>query len=143
MTVASRHLITWAPSLIMLSLIIWLSTINQPEFQIYYATLLDALPLPDAAFNYLQAHHKIGHSVCYGLLTVITCLCLRNRCLLAMLLVFSLGLLLEGVQVLLPTRSAQWMDIGYNLKGILAGAGLVFLFKIKGRVAKVADRKEP
>jgi len=37
--------------------------------------------------------------------------------------------LLEGVQYFLPTRAASWVDLGYNLLGILVGAGIVSFWK--------------
>ena len=57
-------------------------------------------------------------------------MCLLGRNLLTILLVFSLGTVLEGVQYFLPTRGASCLDLGYNLAGILVGVVIVWIFKV-------------
>jgi len=71
---------------------------------------------------------------------MITCICLRNRTLLTILLVFSLGAVLEAVQYFLPTRAASWVDLGYNLVGIIAGTAIIW--SVKSLQSKTASRRD-
>jgi len=68
------------------------------------------------------------------------CICLRNRTLLTILLFFSLGLLLEGVQYFLLTRAGSWVDLGYNLVGVLAGTAIIW--GVKSIQSKTASRRD-
>jgi VanZ family protein len=137
---SSMHLIKYASIFLILILIVWLSCISQPVFAGYYVDFLDVLPLSDSTHHYLKAHYKIGHPLCYAILAAITCLCLRNRYILSILLVFSLGAALEIVQSFLPTRAASWVDLGYNLVGVIAGAGITW--GLKSLQSKAASRRD-
>jgi len=106
----------------------------------YYVDFLETLPLSDGAHRYLRAHYKIGHSLCYAILVAITCLCLRSRYLLSILLVFSLGALLEIVQYFIPTRAASFVDLGYNLVGVIAGTAIIW--GVKSLQSKAASRRD-
>ncbi|MDT8445242.1 MAG: hypothetical protein RQ722_13185 [Desulfuromonadales bacterium] len=61
--------------------------------------------------------------------------------LLTILLVFSLGLLLEGVQYFLPTRAGSFVDLGYNLVGVVAGVGVVWSWKTLNRTLIKSDER--
>ena len=132
----------WFFNLVCFSLIILFSLIAQPVFSENYLRIVDAMTLPDALSLYLRTHYKIGHPLCYAILTAITSICLRRRYLIAILLPFSLGAILEFVQSFLPTRSASWIDLGYNLAGVLTGAALVWVVKnMRGQSIDEVDHK--
>ncbi|PNU18661.1 hypothetical protein C2E25_16420 [Geothermobacter hydrogeniphilus] len=105
------------------SLVVLLSCISQPTFESWYTHALGRLPLPDAARYYLINHYKLGHSLCYFLLTLTFGFTLRPRWPWLILAPFLLGVLLEIIQTTLPTRSGDWHDLLYNLAGI--GVGVV------------------
>jgi VanZ family protein len=139
---SSMQLIKYASIFLMLILIVWLSCISQSVFARYYVDFLDIFPLSDSSHHYLKAHYKLGHPLCYAILAAITCLCLRGRYFLSILLVFSLGVSLEIVQYFLPTRAASWVDLGYNLVGVIVGAGIVLFLKTVGRGTRDEGREE-
>lgn len=126
MPVSQKSYLQFLPIFLMMSLIIWLSCISQPTFHSNYTGFLNTLPLPEALHRFLAGHYKLGHPFCYFLLTVITAATLRKQLLLTILLTFTLGASLELVQYFLPTRAASFVDLGYNLVGILFGAGIVW-----------------
>ncbi len=142
MLASPRQLTPWIPTLIMTVLIVWLSTISKPVFHANYTSFLDTLPLPEVIHRFMAGHYKIGHPLCYSLLAAITSVALRGRYLLVILLSFSLGVLLEAVQYLLPTRAGSFVDLGYNLSGVLVGAGVVWVLKtfISRRGAETAEK---
>ena len=127
----------------MLGLIIWLSTISQPVFHANYTGFLDLLPLPEMAHRFLLGHYKLGHPLCYAILTAILVWTLRGRYLLVLLMAFALGVVMEGLQHFLSTRSGDIVDLGYNLAGIIAGAGTIFLLKTMGRRMRHGERETP
>ena len=133
----------YIPTLIMLGLIFWLSTISQPVFHANYTGFLDLLPLPEVAHRFLHGHYKLGHPLCYAIFTATVVLTLRGRYLFAVLVAFALGVAMEGVQHFLSTRSGDIVDLGYNLVGIIIGAGTIFLLKTMGRRMRHNERETP
>ena len=125
-SVGYKSLLLTAPIVL---LIVFFSCVDGDSFRQLYESSLRQLPLPDEWLIYLSRHYKFGHPFCYAILAAITFLCLLGRNLPTILLVFSLGTALEGVQYFLPTRGASWVDLGYNLAGILAGIAIVWFLK--------------
>jgi VanZ family protein len=60
----------------------------------------------------------------------------------SILLVFSLGASLEIVQSFLPTRVASFLDLGYNMVGVIADAGIICGLKSLS-LAETAERSKP
>ncbi len=126
----SRRMIFFGAScLIVLLLIVLFSSVDKATFMANYRGLIHSLPISDSSQRYLISHYKLGHPLCYAILAAITCLCLKNRYILSILLVFSLGASLEIVQYFLPTRAASWVDLGYNLVGVIAGTAIIWGLK--------------
>ena len=70
-----------------------LSCISQPDFSDLYTAGLGFLPLAKSTRTFLVNHYKIGHSVLYGLLTVVFFYSLKkHRLILAPILAFAFGL---------------------------------------------------
>jgi hypothetical protein len=57
----------------------------------------------------------------------------RNQILFAFVLTNYVGILNEGLQILIPGRNASWGDVGLNLLG--TALGLVFYFGIKNWIS--------
>ncbi len=81
------------------------------------------LPLPAVAMPLPQAD-KLEHLLAYALLSAYAVMlfegCVARRVALAGLVLFGLGI--EGLQSLLPWRSAEWPDVLANALGVSLGA---------------------
>lgn len=123
--IAGRIVLRYLICLLTMVIVGALSCINQDVFHQILAGWLGLFPLKDASRTFLVSHYKVGHSVLYGLLTLVFFYSLKNRqYLLAPLLAFAFGLSMELIQFLLPTRASAWTDLGYNLAGIRGGYGV-------------------
>lgn len=90
-----------------------------------------------AAVQLLPRAEERWHVVQYGLLGVLVWLAIgsrfERRILVAALLVGVAGWLDEGVQLILPDRVYDWMDVGLNAASGLAGALILGLSVRAGR----------
>jgi VanZ family protein len=85
--------------------------------------------IPEVPASDLPNADKLEHLAAYavlGGLALLSAESRRGRALLAVGVVV-LGLALEGVQALLPWRTASWADGAANLAGVVLGAGAVLL----------------
>jgi len=73
----------------------------------------------------LQDSPGFGHFVCYAILGFsLAGVFLSRSALLAVLVAGAYGVLMECVQMFIPSRDASLLDIGVNLMGIAVGLGL-------------------
>jgi VanZ family protein len=86
----------------------------------------------------LRESPGLGHFLCYCLLSFsLSGVFSRRFILFAPLVAVVFGMLMEGVQIFIPSRDASFGDIGINLLGVGVGVGLYFLW---GRVVGVLRR---
>ena len=83
-------------------------------------SLMPAAQIPDTGLS-----DKLGHALAYGILTVLGLYAYARHPLSVLAGVFSLGLALEGLQYLTPTRTFEWLDVAANGVGIVLGLAIV------------------
>jgi len=84
--------------------------------------------------KWLRANSEFGHFVGYALLSLsLSGAMSRRRVFVAPLIALGFGLLMEGVQVFIPSRGASLGDMGVNVLGVVVGLGLYLLWVIYAR----------
>jgi VanZ family protein len=113
-----RPAMRWLPSLLLMALIFYLSS-------------LPATDIPDLGWVDLVAK-KAGHAVGFGLLSITylyalpTQLSLPNRLLLAWMLTFAYGLTDEWHQSFVLSRNASLVDVGIDAVGAAIALWLIY-----------------
>ena len=72
---------------------------------------------------------NLGHFLCYTLLSLsLSGLFSRRKKYLAPLVAMGFGILMEIVQIFIPSRDSNLLDIGVNILGISLGFGIYWLW---------------
>ena len=70
----------------------------------------------------LRESPNLGHFLCYALLSLsLSSVFSRHKPYTAPLVAFSFGIVMEAVQLFIPSRDPSLFDIGFNIVGILVG----------------------
>lgn len=79
--------------------------------------------------SWLLTHSGMGHLMCYAMLSLaLSGVFSRQQLFVAPLVAVSFGLLMESVQIFIPTRGASLADIGINILGAAIGFGFYRLW---------------
>ena len=71
----------------------------------------------------------LGHFICYGLLSLsLVGVFSQQRRFLAPLVALGFGVLMEIVQVFIPSRDASFLDIGVDFLGVCLGFGVYLIW---------------
>ena len=82
----------------------------------------------------LRASHNFGHFVCYAMLSLsLAGVFSRRHKILAPLLAGIFGVVMELVQMFIPSRDASFPDIGINVLGAALGFGVYLLAGVLAR----------
>jgi len=106
------------------------SCTSTQDFNEIYNWIMELLSLSGSSFSVsLLASPGLGHFLCYAVLSFsLSGLFLRRRIWIAPLLAVLFGVLMEFVQIYIPSRHAELMDIAINALGITLGLGLHMLW---------------
>jgi len=102
------------------------SCTSSETFSQIYTAVADFLSLSRTTLSAtLRSSPNLGHFLCYSLLCLSLCSVLsHSKPHAAPLLALSFGIVMEVVQIFIPSRDPSWSDIGFNLAGISLGFGI-------------------
>ncbi len=122
------------PAAVMFIVLTVASCTSTQAFNVVYTEVAGFFSLGGTMLaRWLRASPEFGHFIGYALLSLSLSGALsRRRIFVAPLLAVLFGLLMEGVQLFIPTRDASLMDIGINILGVAMGFGL-YLFWVETR----------
>jgi VanZ family protein len=124
-----RSLFFWASSASMFLLIAIASCTSTQMFSEIYALVADFLSLSKTSFLMsLRGSPNLGHFLSYTLLGFfLSGVFSRRNTFIAPLVAGLFGVLMEFVQIFIPSRDASLMDIGINFLGVGIGFGVAFI----------------
>ena len=130
-----RLLFCYATSASMFILIAVASCTSTQTFSEIYTLVAELLSLSTTTLSVsLRASPNFGHFVCYAVLSLsLTGVFSRRRKFLAPLLAGGFGVVMELVQMFIPSRDASFMDIGINVLGVAVGFGVYLLAGVLAR----------
>ena len=143
-TSKSWLLFCYATSASMIMLIAVASCTSTQAFSELYTMVAEFLSLSRTTLSMsLRQSPNLGHFVCYALLSLsLSGVFSDRRKFLAPLVAGSFGVVMELVQMFIPSRYASFMDIGFNVLGVAVGFGVylfaVFLVRRRASTAKQA-----
>ena len=125
----------YATSASMFMLIAVASCTSTQAFSEIYTLVAEFLSLSRTTLSTsFRESPNFGHFVCYALLSLsLTGVFARRRKILALLLAGVFGVVMELVQMFIPSRDASFMDIGINVLGIAVGYGIYLLSGVLAR----------
>ena len=113
---------------------------SQPFWQVSFSVLLMAvtilalMPAPPEALT--SGSDKLNHALAFGSLGCSGCLGSsgsRRAILLAAMALIAFGALIEVIQLFIPGRSAEWLDLAADAIGIACGSGFaLLLLRLRG-----------
>jgi VanZ family protein len=112
------------------------SCTSRKTFSEIYYLVADFLSLSHTSLSMtLRDNPGLGHFLCYAVLSFsLSGIFSRRYRFLAPLVAVVFGMLMEAVQVFIPSRDADLLDIGINVLGVGLGLGLYLLFERFRRV---------
>jgi len=125
----------YATSASMFMLIAVASCTSTQTFSEIYTLVAEFLSLSKTTLSMsLRDSPNFGHFVCYALLSLsLAGVFSRRHKILAPLLAGAFGVLMELVQIFIPSRDASFMDIGINVLGVAVGFGIYMLVRVLAR----------
>lgn len=119
----------YATSSSMFMLITVASCTSTQTFSEIYTLVAEFLSLSTTTLSMsLRASPGFGHFICYAVLSLsLTGVFSYRRKLLAPLLAMVYGVVMELVQIFIPSRDASFADIGINTLGVAVGFGVYLL----------------
>ncbi len=122
-------LFCYATSASMFMLLAVASCTSTQAFSEIYTLVAEFLSLSRTTLSTsLRASPNFGHFVCYAMLSLsLTGVFSRRRKILAPLLAGVFGVVMELVQMFIPSRDASFTDIGINVLGVAVGFGVYLL----------------
>jgi|SRR5210317_604051 len=76
----------------------------------------------------------LGHFICYTVLSLsLTGVFSHRHTLLAPLVALGFGVLMESVQIFIPSRDASLLDVGINFLGVSLGFGVYWVWSTYNR----------
>ena len=126
----AAFLFSCAASVAMVVVLAVASCTSTQGFNEIYNWIMDLLSLSRSSFSLaLRASPGLGHFVCYALLSLSLAGVFSHRNVwIAPLLAVLFGVLMEIVQIYIPSRGADFMDVAINTLGIAVGFGLYLFF---------------
>jgi len=102
------------------------SCTSTETFSQIYSAVTDFLSLSRTTLSAtLRASPNLGHFLCYSLLSLsLSSVLSRHKPYSAPLLALLFGIVMEIVQMFIPSRDPSLFDIGFNLVGITVGFGI-------------------
>jgi VanZ family protein len=91
----------------------------------FTALIIAASVMPAAHIPETGISDKVGHTLAYGVLTLLGLYAYPRYTAPVLAGVLVLGLALEGLQHLTPTRTFEWLDVAANGAGIVLGLAIV------------------
>jgi VanZ family protein len=124
-----RALFFWASSASMFLLITVASCTSTQMFSEVYALVADFLSLSKTSLSMtLRGSPGLGHFLSYTLLSFfLSGVFSRRHIFIAPLVAGLFGVLMEFVQIFIPSRDASLMDIGINFLGVWIAFGVYIL----------------
>lgn len=108
------------------------SCTSSDTFSHIYSAVAEFLSLSRTTLSAtLRASPNLGHFLCYSLLSLSLCGVLSTRSKYSAPLVAAIfGIIMEIVQMFIPSRDASVFDIGFNVLGIALGFGIYRLWVV-------------
>lgn len=102
------------------------SCTSSDTFSRIYTAVTEFLSLSRTTLSAtLRASPNLGHFLCYALLSLSLSSALSGRKpYMAPLVALSFGIIMEMVQLFIPSRDSSLLDIGFNIMGIAVGFGV-------------------
>jgi len=102
------------------------SCTSSETFSQIYSAVTEFLSLSRTTLSAtLRASPNLGHFLCYSLLSLSLCSVLsRRQWFSAPLVAVLFGMLMELVQLFIPSRDPSLFDMGFNIMGIAVGCGV-------------------
>lgn len=123
-----RLVISYLASASLFLVIAVASLTNAQMFGEIYNLVAEFLSLGKVTVS-LRNSSGLGHFICYALLGLsLTGIFSRRYIFLAPLVAVLFGVLMELVQVFIPSRDASFMDIGINVLGVVVGFGVYLVW---------------
>jgi VanZ family protein len=139
-----RLLVWWASSVSMFLLIAVASCTSNQDFHYLYSLIAEFLSLSKTSLVIsLSRSPNLGHFLCYTLLSFsLSGVFSRRNKLIAPLVAGLFGVLMECVQIFIPSRDASLLDIGINFLGVALGFGIYMLWVTYVRPSDKSRRVE-
>jgi VanZ family protein len=138
--VKAWFLFSFATSASMFLVIAVASCTSSETFSQIYTMVTEFLSISRSALSAsLRGSPNLGHFLCYALLSLsLSGVFSRRNKYLAPLVALIFGMLMEAVQIFIPSRDSSLLDIGFNILGIAVGFGLyAFLVSYRRRSHEV------
>jgi len=139
-TIAQPQLKAWflfscATAASMFLVIAVASCTSSETFSRIYTLVAEFLSLSRTTLSTtLRESPNLGHFLCYALLSLsLAGVFSRRSRYLAPLVAVGFGILMEIVQIFIPSRDSSLLDIGFNVVGIAVGFGTYQLWQKYGR----------
>jgi len=102
------------------------SCTSSETFSQIYSAVTDFLSLSRTRLSAtLRTSPNLGHFACYAILSLsLSSVLSRRKPYMAPMIVFSFGIIMEIVQLFIPSRDPSVYDIGFNIMGITVGFGI-------------------
>ncbi len=126
----ARFVLSGVTSIGMFLLLAVASCTSTQDFNALYNQIMEWLSLSGSFLSLsLRASPGLGHFLCYAVLSfALSGLFSRRHIWIAPLLAVLFGVLMEIVQIYIPSRDANLMDVFINALGIAVGFGFYLLF---------------
>lgn len=102
------------------------SCTSSETFSQIYSAVTEFLSLSRTKLSAtLRASPNLGHFLCYSLLSLsLSSVLSRRQPYTAPLVALSFGIVMELIQMFIPSRDPSFFDIGFNMLGITVGFGI-------------------
>jgi len=106
------------------------SCTSTETFSHIYTMVTEFLSISRSALSAsLRGSPNLGHFLCYALLSLsLSGVFSRRNKYLAPLVAVVFGMIMEIVQLFIPSRDSSLLDIGFNILGITTGFGVYWLW---------------
>ena len=106
------------------------SCTNSETFSLIYSAVTEFLSLSRSTLSAtLRASPNLGHFLCYCLLSLsLSSVLSRREPFSAPLVALSFGIIMEIIQLFIPSRDPSLFGIGFNVMGITVGLGVYWLW---------------
>jgi len=106
------------------------SCTSSETFSQIYSAVTEFLSLSRTTLSAtLRASPNLGHFLCYALLSLsLSRVLSRRQPYIAPLVASSFGIIMEFIQLFIPSRDSSLFDIGFNVMGITVGFGVYWMW---------------
>ena len=129
------RLISYLSSAGMLVLLAVASCTSTQTFSEIYNLVAEFLRLSKTSLSMtIRESAGLGHFICYTVLSLsLTGVFSHGHRLLAPLVALGFGVLMESVQIFIPSREASFLDVGINFLGVSLGFGVYWVWSTYNR----------